>query len=151
MSNNVNATGRSMSSTPCSRRWRCSKSTRTIPASYSRSTKKAAAWPAFRESFRGSGLHADQGRIAQHEDRSHQESRPAAVDSHAMWFCRAETDKHQVPQILVNLFSNARNAMIEYEGAAEPGGTLTASSEGPGHRTTFTLQLPIGKETSCLV
>ena len=120
-----------------------------------------------------------------------------------------ETDKHQVLQILVNLISNAKNAIAQHDGddrrltirikrsedsqasievqdtgvgiapdnldrifghgfttrkdghgfglhsssnaAAELGGTLTVSSESPGHGAKFTLQLPIGKETSCLV
>jgi PAS domain S-box-containing protein len=120
-----------------------------------------------------------------------------------------ETDKHQVLQILVNLISNARNAMIEHEGdvrrltirikrsedsqasievqdtgagiapdnldrifghgfttrkdghgfglhssanaANELGGSLTVFSDGPDRGATFTLQLPIGKENSCLV
>lgn len=120
-----------------------------------------------------------------------------------------ETDKHLVLQVLVNLISNAKNAItlhgsenrnltirlnriddsqvrVEVQdsgdgvapenldrifthgfttrgdghgfglhssanSATELGGTLTVFSEGPGQGATFTLQLPISKETSCLV
>ena len=119
-----------------------------------------------------------------------------------------KTDKHQLLQILVNLITNARNAIKEYDGdkrcitlriaqdddvvrievcdagmgiaaenldrifshgfttratghgfglhssanaAKELGGSLTVHSDGPGHGATFTLLLPIRKESSCVV
>lgn len=52
-------------------------------------------------------------------------------------------DRHRVLQILVNLISNAKQAMDGVLAAQEMGGSLTALSDGPGQGATFTLLLPM--------